>query len=159
MAVTDKLEEMGVQVIESGDALRVRCDSRPRGASVTTEPYPGFPTDLQPVFTALLATADGESTVEESIFDNRMQCAKELAKMGATVELTDSRRAVITGVHPLHGAEVEAHNIRDGAALVVAALSAEGESCVSGRSYVARGYQDLDGKLRSLGAAISAAAG
>jgi UDP-N-acetylglucosamine 1-carboxyvinyltransferase len=104
---------------------------------------------------ALLATADGTSSIRENIFDLRLQYANELVKMGAKVRLLDARTAEIAGVPRLHGAEIEAHNIRDGAALLVAALGAEGESIVSGRRYVARGYEEVDVKLRSLGAEIT----
>jgi UDP-N-acetylglucosamine 1-carboxyvinyltransferase len=134
--------------------LRVACPRRPRGVDIVTDPFPAFSTDLQPVVAALLATAQGRTTIEETVYDRRLQWAQELAKMGAEIELPDSRHAVIHGVERLRGAAVEGRNIRDGAALVVAALSAEGESTVSGRQYVARGYEDFEGKLRSLGAEI-----
>jgi UDP-N-acetylglucosamine 1-carboxyvinyltransferase len=153
-AAVEKLEEAGVEVSESGDGLRVCCPSRPRAVSVLTEPFPGFPTDLQPVFAALLVCAEGEATIEESIYDNRLQYADELRKMGAHLRLTSPRRLHVAGVSSLRGAGVEAHNIREGAALVVAALAAEGESRVTGRGYIARGYQDIDVKLEALGATI-----
>ncbi len=154
-AAADKLEEAGIEVSACGGPLRAACSSPPRAVSVITEPYPGFPTDLQPVFAAVLAGANGESTIRETIFDNRLQYAEQIEKMGATVRQVDSQCLVITGVDRLRGADVEAHNIRDGAAMVVAALSAEGRSRVAGRSFVARGYEDLDLKLRSLGADIT----
>jgi UDP-N-acetylglucosamine 1-carboxyvinyltransferase len=151
----EKLEEAGVEVSQSGDGLRACCPSRPRAVSVRTEPFPGFPTDLQPVFAALLVSAEGEATIEESIYDNRLQYADELRKMGAHIRLASPRRLHVAGVSGLRGADVEAHNIREGAALVVAALAAEGESRVSGRSYISRGYQDIDVKLGALGATVS----
>jgi UDP-N-acetylglucosamine 1-carboxyvinyltransferase len=158
-SVVDKLEEAGVAISVSGNALRACCRSRPRAVSLTTEPFPGFPTDLQPVLTAFLACAEGESMIRECIFDNRLQYAEQLRRMGASVRLIDSGRAIVTGVDHLDGASVEAHNIRDGAAMVIAALSARGESRVLGRSFIARGYEDFDVKLRSLGAEMGGAEG
>jgi UDP-N-acetylglucosamine 1-carboxyvinyltransferase len=156
-ATAEKLQEAGVQLVPGDGGLRASCPRRPCGVDIVTDPFPAFSTDLQPVVAAVLATADGRSTIEETVFDRRLQCAHELAKMGARIELPDSRHAIIHGVERLRGAAVEGHNIRDGAALVVAALSAEGESIVSGRQYVARGYEDFEGKLRSLGAEIGPA--
>lgn len=153
-AVADKMEEAGVTVSETDAGLRASCPGRPRGVTIVTDPYPMFPTDLQPPMAAMLATAEGESRIEESIFDRRLQYVEELVKMGAEVELLDARRARITGVPALRGAEVAAHNIRDGAALLIAALSAEGESVVSGRRFVSRGYERIAEKLTALGAQI-----
>ena len=153
-AAADKLVEAGVQLDPEDGGLRASCPRRPRAVAVVTEPFPGFPTDLQPMLTALLACAEGTSTVTESIFDRRLQSAEQLNRMGASVRLLDSRSASVHGVAELHGAHIEAHNIRDGAALVIAALAARGESTVSGRQFVARGYQDFEGKLRALGAQI-----
>jgi UDP-N-acetylglucosamine 1-carboxyvinyltransferase len=153
----DKLREAGVELMPRGGGLVATCPGRPRGVDVVTDPFPAFSTDLQPVAAALLATAEGESRIEETVYDRRLQYAHELMKMGASIELPDSRHAVIHGVERLRGAAVEGCNIRDGAALVVAALSAHGESIVSGRQFVARGYEDFEGKLRSLGAEIGPA--
>lgn len=152
---TGKLQEAGVELTPQGGGLLAACPRRPRGVEIVTDPFPAFSTDLQPIVAAVLATAEGRSTIEETVFDRRLQCAHELVKMGARIELPDSRHAVIHGVERLRGAVVEGHNIRDGAALVAAALSAEGESVVSGRQYVARGYEEFEGKLRSLGAEIA----
>lgn len=153
-AVADKLAEAGLRLEETAEGMVAAALGRPRGVAVVTRPFPEFPTDLQPPMAAMLATADGESQIHESIFDQRLQYADQLLKMGARIRLLDGRRAEIAGVPQLHGAEVEAYNIRDGAALVVAALGAEGESWVSGRRFVARGYEDLEGKLCALGADI-----
>jgi len=155
---TGKLQEAGVELTPQGGGLLAACPRRPRGVDIVTDPFPAFSTDLQPIVAAVLATAEGRSTIEETVFDRRLQCAHELVKMGARIELPDARHAVIHGVARLRGAVVEGHNIRDGAALVAAALSAEGESIVSGRQYVARGYEEFEGKLRSLGAEIAPAA-
>ena len=108
---------------------------------------------------AYLATAEGTSTIRETIFNNRLQYAAELAKMGAQVEQLDEWTLRLHGVPQLHAAEVTGGNIRDGAALIVAALGAEGESRVSGRRYVARGYEDLEGRLQALGAKIEVVSG
>ncbi len=154
----DTLTESGVELAEQRDGLRARCPARPRAVSIVTNPFPSFPTDLQPPMGALLATAEGTSTIHETVYDQRLHYLDELAKMGAEAELTDSRHAVIRGTARLSGAEVSGGNIRDGAALVVAALGAEGESIVSGRRFVDRGYERLEEKLRALGAKIEALA-
>ena len=154
-AVAGKLEEAGVALEESGEGMKASGPERPRGVAIETDPYPGFPTDLQPPMAAMLATAEGTSWIRENIFDQRLQYVEQLVKMGAEIRLLGPRAAEIRGRPRLRGAEVEASNIRDGAALVVAALGAEGESVVVGRRFVARGYEDMDGKLRSLGAQIS----
>ena len=152
--VADVLRAAGVEVREDGAGVCAACPGRPRAIAVATQPYPGFPTDLQPPLAAGLATAEGTSKVTETIFDRRLQYAQELVKMGARIDVLDSRNALIHGVPRLHGATVEAQNIRDGAALVVAALGAEGESAVMGKRYIARGYERLAEKLRALGAQI-----
>jgi len=156
-AIAEKLEEAGLILEESSGGMRAAYRERLRGVSVIAEPFPRFPTDLQPPMAAVLATAEGVSSIRDSIFDLRLQYVSELAKMGAQIRALDTRTAEITGVRRLHGAEVAARNIRDGATLVVAALGAEGESMVSGRRYVARGYEALDSKLRSLGAEMEKA--
>lgn len=152
----DKLEEAGVVLCDRG-GLTAGCPERPRGVEVVTDPFPSFSTDLQPPVAAVLAGAEGRSTIRETVFDGRLQYADELAKMGADITVVNSREAVIRGVPRLRGAMVQAGNIRDGAAMVIAALSAEGESVVSGRQFVARGYEELETKLRSLGAQIATA--
>ena len=153
----DKLEQAGVELLAEGSTLRARCPGRPRGMHIITDPFPSFSTDLQPPVAAVLATADGDSTIRETVFDRRLRYADELVKMGADIELRDSRFAVIHGIPSLRGARIAAGNIRDGAALVIAALGAQGQSLVAGRNYVARGYEDFDTKLRSLGAEIELA--
>ncbi|MCJ7751662.1 MAG: UDP-N-acetylglucosamine 1-carboxyvinyltransferase [Armatimonadetes bacterium] len=153
----DKLEQAGVELLAEGSALRARCPGRPRGVHIITDPFPSFSTDLQPPVAAVLATADGDSTIRETVFDRRLRYADELVKMGADIELRDSRFAVIHGVPSLRGARIAAGNIRDGAALVIAALGAQGQSLVAGRTYVARGYEDFETNLRSLGAEIELA--
>jgi len=156
-AFVEKLAEAGVIVSETGAEVTAKAPGRLRGVDVVTDPFPAFPTDLQPPFAAVLATAEGTSSIVETVYERRLQYAEQLAKMGAQVQLLDSHRLAITGVPRLRGARVEAGNIRDGAALVIAALSAEGESIVFGRRFVARGYGGLEDKLRSLGAHIELA--
>ncbi len=151
----DKLAEAGVEITPQDGGLLAKCPRRPRGVQIVTDPFPLFSTDLQPPVAVVLATAEGDSTIQETVFDRRLQYVSELEKMGAKIELRDSRCAVIHGVERLRGASVAGGNIRDGAALVLAALSAEGESLVSGRRYVARGYEKFEEKLRSLGAEIT----
>jgi UDP-N-acetylglucosamine 1-carboxyvinyltransferase len=152
--IADKLQEAGVVLEEMDRGLKATCSERPVAVSVVAKPFPHFPTDLQPPMAAMLATAEGISRIHDSIFDMRLQYVEPLLKMGADMRQLDARTLEINGVPRLHGARVEGHNIRDGAALVVAALGAEGESVVAGRHLVARGYQDFEGKLRSLGAEI-----
>jgi len=158
-AVCEVLREAGVEVSETPEGVRAACARRPGAVTVVTAPYPGFPTDLQPPLAAVLATAEGASTITEGIFDRRLQHVEQLAKMGARIELRGPRTAVVHGVPGLRGAAVEGRNIRDAAALVVAALGAEGESIVRGRRFVARGYEDLEGKLRALGAEMAPVGG
>jgi UDP-N-acetylglucosamine 1-carboxyvinyltransferase len=153
-AIADRLEESGVMLTESDGGLTATCAERPRGVAIVAEPFPHFPTDLQPPMAAMLATAEGRSLVRDSIYDMRLQYAEPLRRMGARIQLIDARTAKIDGVSQLSGAEIEGLNIRDGAALVVAALGAEGESTVAGMRFVARGYESLDVKLRSLGANV-----
>lgn len=151
----DKLQEMGAEIGEEEGGVRARLSLRPPAIEIVTAPFPAFPTDLQPLMAALLATAEGVSTIRESIFNNRLQYAAELRKMGAQIETPEDRTAIVRGVEKLHAASVSGGNIRDGAALAVAALGAEGESIVSGSRFVARGYERFEEKLRSLGASIA----
>lgn len=118
-----------------------------------TAPHPGFPTDLQPLLTAVLCTAQGRSTVRETIFENRFTYVAELKKMGASIQIRDNC-AIINGVPALFGADVAAGDLRAGAALVLAALAAEGESLISGVEHIDRGYEDMVPKLSALGADI-----
>jgi UDP-N-acetylglucosamine 1-carboxyvinyltransferase len=153
----EKLAEAGVEVDQTEAGVTAKGATRLRGVAVVTDAFPAFPTDLQPPFAAALATAEGTSTILETVHERRLQYAEELAKMGAQVHVRDPRSLVIAGVPRLRGARVAGGNIRDGAALVVAALSAEGESIVSGRRFVTRGYGGFEDKLRSLGAVIEIA--
>ncbi|MEE1031662.1 MAG: UDP-N-acetylglucosamine 1-carboxyvinyltransferase [Ruminococcus sp.] len=152
-AITAKLEEIGCEVEEFDDAVRVRSTRRLRKTHVKTLPYPGYPTDMQPQIAVALVLASGTSTVTESIFENRFKYADELTRMGASIKV-EGNTAIIDGVEGLTGARVSALDLRAGAALVIAGLAAEGVTIVDDIVYIQRGYEDFEGKLRSLGAEI-----
>ena len=152
-AMTAKLVEIGCDVEEFDDAVRVSASRRLGRTHVKTLPYPGFPTDMQPQISVTLALAKGTSIVTESIFENRFKYADELTRMGASVKV-ESNTAIIDGVDGFTGARVSAPDLRAGAALVIAGLAAEGVTVVDDIVYIQRGYEDFEGKLRSLGAEI-----
>lgn len=152
-ATTAKLEEIGCDVEEFDDAIRVSASRRLGRTHVKTQPYPGYPTDMQPQIAVTLALANGTSIVTESIFENRFKYADELARMGACIKV-EGNTAIIDGVEKFTGAEVSAPDLRAGAALVIAGLAAEGVTVVDDIVYILRGYEDFDGKLRGLGAEI-----
>ncbi|MEG1592934.1 MAG: UDP-N-acetylglucosamine 1-carboxyvinyltransferase [Oscillibacter sp.] len=153
--ITAKLVEMGVEVEENEDTLLVRRTKRLQKANVKTMPYPGFPTDMQPQIAAALSLAEGTSLVTESVWSNRYRYVDELKRMGASIQV-DDKTAVIEGVTHLTGAPIQACDLRAGAALVIAALAAEGESEISCVQYIERGYENLVEKLQGLGADIRA---
>ncbi|WP_130837434.1 UDP-N-acetylglucosamine 1-carboxyvinyltransferase [Lachnoclostridium sp. Marseille-P6806] len=152
-SLTAKLGEIGCQVEESDDAVRVVANRRLSSTHVKTLPYPGFPTDMQPQITVLLGLSDGTSIVTESIFESRFKYVDELTRMGAQIRV-ESNTAIIDGVTKYTGASIVAPDLRAGAALVIAALAAEGYSEVSDIRYIERGYEDFPEKLRALGADI-----
>ena len=152
-ATTAKLIEIGCEVEEFDDAVRVVSSKPLHHTQVTTLPYPGFPTDMQPQMSVLLALAEGTSTVTESIFENRYKYVDELTRMGAQVKV-ESNIAIITGVEKYTGARVSAPDLRAGAALVIAGLAAEGITIVDDIYYIERGYEHFEEKLASLGAMI-----
>lgn len=152
-ATSAKLLELGCQVHEYDDAVRVIAPEHLQATHVKTMPYPGFPTDMQPQIAVSLALADGTSIVTESIFENRFRYVDELARMGASVKV-EGNVAVISGVEKFTGARVSAPDLRAGAALVIAGLAAEGITIVDDIYYIERGYENLDQKLRQLGASI-----
>ena len=141
--LTTKLEEMGVAVTEYDDSIRIERDGALRGVSVTTMPYPGFPTDLQPQMVALLSTVEASSSVRENVWDNRFQYIDQLLAMGAK----------ISG-GKLSGAEVSATDLRAGAALIIAGAAADGVTEISSPHYIDRGYSDIERRLRSIGVKI-----
>ena len=152
-AMTAKLQEIGCQVEEFDDAVRVCAKHRLGKTHVKTLPYPGFPTDMQPQMGVTLALASGTSIVTESIFDNRFKYADELARMGANIKV-EGNTAIIDGTEKLTGARVSAPDLRAGAALVIAGLAAEGLTVVDDIVYIQRGYEDFEQKLQGLGAEI-----
>ena len=151
--ITAKLQECGVEVEELDDTLLVRRTGPLQKTNVKTMPYPGFPTDMQPQITAVLSLAQGTSLVTESVWNNRYRYVDELKRMGASIQV-DDRTAVVEGVDHLTGAPIQAYDLRAGAALVIAALAAHGESEISCVQYIERGYEDIVAKLRALGADI-----
>lgn len=153
-ATTAKLLEVGCQVEEFDDSVRVISDGHLRHTQVTTLPYPGFPTDMQPQMAVLLGIAEGTSTVTESIFENRFKYVDELTKMGADIKV-ESNIAIINGVKRYTGARVNAPDLRAGAALVIAGLAAEGITVVDDIYYIQRGYEALEEKLTKIGAKIA----
>ncbi len=151
----NKLAECGCEVTKNSDSVRVRAKDRIRAVGFTeTRPYPGFPTDLQPQLFSLLSRADGTSVLTENVFESRFRHAQELKKMGAKNRILD-RTAIITGTDRLHGADVTAHDLRGGAALVLAGLSAEGETQIRFAERIERGYERMDSVIASLGGTIA----
>ncbi len=152
-SISSKLIEMGCTVIEYDDAVRVKAGDFIRGAKIKTLPYPGFPTDMQPQMTTVMSLANGNSSVTESIFENRFKYVDELNRMGAIIKV-EANAAFITGVGSLQGAEVSAPDLRAGAALVIAGLAANGFTTVNDIVYIKRGYERFVEKLKGLGAVI-----
>jgi UDP-N-acetylglucosamine 1-carboxyvinyltransferase len=152
--ISAKLVEMGVYVEEIDDTLLVRRSGPLQRANVKTQPYPGFPTDMQPQIATVMALAEGTSMVTEAVWNNRFRYIDELKRLGAKIQV-DGRVAVIEGVDHFEGAPVQACDLRAGAAMVVAALAAHGTTEISQVVYIERGYEDLVGKLRAVGADIS----
>ena len=153
-ATTAKLLEVGCQEEEFDDSVRVISDGHLKHTQVTTLPYPGFPTDMQPQMAVLLGIAEGTSTVTESIFENRFKYVDELTRMGADIKV-ESNIAIISGVKRYTGARVNAPDLRAGAALVIAGLAAEGITVVDDIYYIQRGYEALEEKLTKIGAKIA----
>jgi UDP-N-acetylglucosamine 1-carboxyvinyltransferase len=151
-AVLTKLEEAGCRLWVEADGLTIDADSI-RAIDLRTQPFPGFPTDLQAPFMSLLATAQGTSLVVENIFENRMQHVAELQRMGASIRL-QANTACIEGVPSLSGAPVRGTDLRASAAMVLAGLAAEGTTTVRGLEYLDRGYANLEAKLNAVGASI-----
>jgi UDP-N-acetylglucosamine 1-carboxyvinyltransferase len=152
-SLSAKLIEMGVNVEEGDDFIRVSVTNPLKAVNVKTLPYPGFPTDLQPQMSALLSVVEGTSIITESVWDNRFQYIDELKRLGADIKV-EGRVAVIKGIKKLSGAQVCATDLRAGAGLVLAALAAEGETTISNLQYIDRGYEAIEKKLGGLGADI-----
>ena len=153
-AVIDKLREAGVTIEEGNNELVIKPGRKMHPLKITTGPYPCFPTDLQPQFAVFLSVVPGESTITETVFENRFLYTKGLQQMGAQISV-EGCTACIHGVESLIPAQVEANDLRAGAALVIAALIAPGRTEISGVYHLDRGYENLEGKLTSLGVKIS----
>lgn len=151
--LTAKILEMGANVEADGDSIHVWTNKRPNKANIKTQPYPGFPTDLQPQIGVCLALANGTSIIKEGIWESRFQYTAELNKMGA--QITDQgKSAIFEGVKELYGAPVEATDLRAGAALIIAAIAAKGESTLTNLVHIDRGYENIEEKFRKIGANI-----
>ena len=152
-AISGKLEDVNVIVEELDDAVIVTGKDVVTSTRVKTRPYPGFPTDMHPQMSALLTVAHGTSIITEGVYENRFRYADELIKMGADITV-NGHTAVVSGVESLHGAKVHAVDLRAGVAMVIAGLMAEGETEIYDVQLIERGYDDIVGKLKSLGANI-----
>src|SRR4051812_31483939 len=150
-ALTQKLSECGVKVRENGESIRVMGENPIKASDISTEEYPGFPTDMQAQFMALATQADGTSVVTENIFENRFMHAQEMVRMGANIKI-EGRRAVVRGKTPLSAAAVLASDLRASASLVLAALVADGETIIDRVYHIDRGYERIEEKLRGVGA-------
>ena len=150
-----KLKEIGCDISIKNNEICLKAPEKIKSISISTEPYPGFPTDLEPIFTALLTKAKGTSKIEENIFENRFEFCKELSKMGADIKINKNGREIsIKGVEKISGNVVKSKDLRGGASLVLEGLAAEGKTVVEDAEYILRGYEKLDEKLLSLGANI-----
>ena len=152
--VLEKLEESGCKIDVNKNEIFLQAPKKLKAVDIKTMPYPGFPTDMQAIFSTILATAKGTSVITENIFENRFKYASELKRMGAKV-LVEGRTAIIKGVRKLNGTGVYATDLRGGASLVIAALNAKGKTKISNIEYILRGYENLDRKLNNLGAKIT----
>lgn len=152
-SITAKLLEMGINIEEGEDSVRVFCSKRTKGINVKTLPYPGFPTDLQQPMTALLAISRGKSMVNESIFEARFKHVDELKRMGANIRV-EGKIAIIDGIESLSGTDVVATDLRGGAAMVLAGLIANGTTTISNIKYIDRGYEKIEKKFNGLGGCI-----
>ena len=152
-SIIAKIKEVGGHVEDYGDSIRVWCDKRPKKAIIKTLPYPGFPTDLQPQMGVVLSLADGTSVINESIWESRFQYTEELNRMGARIT-AQGKTAFFEGVESLHGAPVYSTDLRAGAALVIAGTVASGETDIYNIEHIDRGYENIEGKFKNLGANI-----
>lgn len=152
-SITAKLEEMGVDIEEFDDSIRVSRNGKLNKCNIKTMPHPGFPTDMQPQIAVLLSLAEGTSIINESVWDNRFRYVEELKRMGAQISV-DGKLAVVEGVDHLDAAPVKATDLRAGAALVIAGLCADGVTQIENIQQIERGYENIEGKLRDLGGDI-----
>ena len=150
-----KLKEMGCEIVISNDSITLKAPKVLKAVNIETTPYPGFPTDLQPIISAVLTKAKGKSIIKENIFENRFKYALDLKKMGADINLIDEENVIeITGENALSGKVVSSADLRGGAALVLAGLYAKGTTIVENAEYILRGYENFEEKLKKLGAKI-----
>ena len=152
-SITAKIVESGARVQEFDEAIRVIAPQRPKRCNITTQPHPGFPTDMQPQMTVLLSVADGLSIVSEGVWDNRFRYVDQLTSMGAKIQV-DGKSAIITGVESLNPSCVNATDLRAGAALIIAGLMAKGTTEIGNIQYIDRGYENVVEKLTAVGADI-----
>ena len=152
-SIVAKLVEVGAQITENDESIRVKMTTRPKKCNIKTMPHPGFPTDMQPQFATLLSIADGTSIVTEGVWDNRFRYVEQLTLMGADIQV-DGKSAVITGVNRLNPSPVKSVDLRAGAAMIIAGLMAKGETTVEDIEHIDRGYEKLAEKLTMLGADI-----
>lgn len=153
-SITAKLAELGATVVENDDSITVSRNGRLNRINVKTLPYPGFPTDMNPQICVLLTTVEGTSILTESVFENRFRYVDELIRMGASIKL-EGRSAIVQGVPMLRSAKVKAVDLRAGVAMIIAGLSAEGQTVIEDIYHIERGYEDIVDKLRSVGGDIS----
>lgn len=153
MEVLYKLKEIGCKIAINKNDIILNAPKKLKATNIKTSPYPGFPTDMQQIFTTVLTKTDGKSFVEENIFENRFLFCNELIKMGANIHINNNH-IEITGTNQLHGSIVKSNDLRGGAALVIAGLSAKGTTTVENVEYIARGYEKVKEKLTGLGAEI-----
>ena len=154
-SITAKLQDMGVEVEEYDDAVRVKYVGSISGINVKTLPYPGFPTDMNPQMGVLMCIAEGKSTMREGVWDNRFKYCDELYKMGAAIKVSDGKMAEFLGGASLKGASITACDLRAGAAFIIAGLAAEGITEIDNIRHIQRGYEDICGKLKRVGADIT----
>lgn len=153
LPVIDKLEEAGCKLNIKNTQIELKAPKKLKAVNIKTMPYPGFPTDMQSIFATTLTTAKGTSMIVENIFENRYKYTQELIRMGAKISI-EGKTAVIKGVRKLYGANIKATDLRGGAALVIAAISAKGTTKVENIEYILRGYEKFEEKLIKLGVDI-----
>ncbi len=152
-SIMAKLIECGIGIIENDDSVRIISNDRPKKCNVKTLPHPGFPTDMQPQITTLLAIAEGTSIVSESVWDNRFKYVEQLTRMGANIRV-DGKLAIVEGVEKLSGAPIKANDLRAGAAMIIAGLAAQGRTEIENIMFIDRGYENVVEKFKGLGADI-----
>ena len=152
-SILDKLEEVGCKTVIEKNSIKLEAPKKLKAINIKTMPYPGFPTDMQAIFGAILCVASGTSIITENIFENRFKYAQELQRMGAKAKI-EGKTAIIKGTKKLYGSRVKATDLRGGASLVLAGLKAKGKTEIDDIKYILRGYENLDEKLKKLGANI-----